>query len=403
LLYGKTPFSLGLENFQTLDREKLLDVQSDKILNDSLHFPAEKQISPKLKNIVSGCLAKDPRIRLTAEKALNLLLEKTDARYEFAISHRLAMRPVLPKVLYEDMEVPEEPILRQPTVNDRSDQSITISKDHKSFIIHGSLRDIPVSVPGLQKRSRSPRDNRGDESSSGKDFILFKREAGYNTRRHATHHQDDHHFTPGETKTPQFLGKVKMSQRLSTINNLKPEDIGMGSQKSNDKKLNSNLLDHGGMDLESLGKSDEQNSFELLPDKGRGFFDFFFNNNFKKEYKTIEDKQSSLKSIPLMKSTVVKDGFVPSPTKVSSSIWSMRNPSSIKNLDNLTEKNTIDWKPRMTSVQKPVKPGSMESMDNSPQLTPVKPQSIGPSTPQKINQQNAFSPKVQFFRQNYQL
>lgn len=79
---------------------------------------------------------------MSSAKALQTLFEVPINRFDTSLSNRASTRPIAPKILHEDFEVPEEPIFIHPTVNDRAEQSLTISQKQMSRNNFSSLRDI---------------------------------------------------------------------------------------------------------------------------------------------------------------------------------------------------------------------------------------------------------------------
>ena len=212
-------------------------------------FPQEKQVPEKFKRIISGCLIKDPKNRISAEAALKMLLDFSAMLSANQLLNRVSTRPLMPKVLHEDFEVPEEPIFAQRTVNERAEHSLTIGDKHKNKSPFSSLREIQDDYP--QHNPSYPKDFllKLDDGGNNKDTFQFKKEAALTTRR-LLMHGENRPEPPGTYWTPKFIGKIKMSNQVTTMNQLQPEDIYLQSEISQDKKILSNILDQGDIDFE---------------------------------------------------------------------------------------------------------------------------------------------------------
>jgi hypothetical protein len=237
-------------------------------------------------------------------------------------------KQVLPKEPPLDTDVPDEPSFRNPT------------RPHMEFKQRSISGSKTKKVPGIRREFISKHD-----SNSVRDFVLPKTFDGslndmsevvetdviqFKSEIAMTNRPKPEHFTNPIQATPSFnpIGppnkKIKMSQGIKSYLHDHDYDQVINTGESvqdhySEANPKSNILNHGAIDLDLchsvLSGCDSLNESGIKLSKVRNLLGFFFNNNFKKEYAQDVSKRLSERSIKLPKSTVMKDSFIPSPSK----------------------------------------------------------------------------------------
>lgn len=237
-------------------------------------------------------------------------------------------KQVLPKQPPLDIDVPDEPSFKNPTRPDgwivrRSTsrgkgarKSPGIQRDQHSM----NRSEMNMSDYLKPKRFEGSIDELSEVIEA--DVLLFKTEIAAATSRQKPEASPNMLLA-----TPMFKpvgppnAKIKMSQGIkSHMHDQEPVIYTDRSVQENHSEIHppSNSLNRGAIDLEIFASklSDESlNDSGAKMSKVRNLLGFFFNKNFKKEFAEHRSKMMSEKDIRMPKSTVMKESFVPSPSK----------------------------------------------------------------------------------------
>lgn len=341
-------------------------------------------------------------MRLSSELALRLLLDKNATYLEYSKWNKTDTRPLQPKVLFEDAEVAEEPMQRHPTVNDKAEHSLSIkNKSVANRVVH-LLKEGKESLQRSVNKMTQLNHADLNESFKEREAIQFKREAAQQTNLRMRSHSGLNFNKPLQSNTPKFAEKVRMGDKVSIGPYIKPEDMALNSQRSNEAKIIPELLNHAIMDFE-VQESDNGNFGTKEVVDGRNIFDFLFNNNFKNEYKQKFGVLSSLRSLPGIRSTTVKEEYIKSALAVNKTMWTVRNPATLSKSEAYSYRQQDGIYSQHSFEKKLAQPRMSESLAESPQRRARRTELLGLSYPPTSENLGVFVPKVQFSRANYQL